>query len=79
MVLHLTEDYVQLVNNIMMLHWISKLENMYVKFNTNLLQKTFICYLMLPRVSALTDGHFQGAFFSMLSLCFNLNVRNSTY
>jgi hypothetical protein len=79
MVLHLTEDYVQLVNNKMMLHWISKLENTYVKFNTNLLQNTFICYLMLPRVSALTDGHFQGAFFSTCNLCFNLNNRNSTY
>jgi len=64
MVLHLTENCVQLVNNKMMLHWISELKNTYVKFNTNLLQNTFICYLILRHVSALTDGHIQGALFS---------------
>ena len=46
-----------------------------VNFNTKLLHSTFICSLMFRHVSALTVGHFQGAFFSMCSLCFNLYVK----
>jgi hypothetical protein len=50
-----------------------------VKFKTNLMHNTFICYLMLWHVLALTIGNLQGAFFSMCRLYCSLYVRNTTY
>jgi hypothetical protein len=50
-----------------------------VKFKTNLLHNTFICYLMLWHVLALTIGNHQGAFFSMCCLYCNLYVKNTAY
>ena len=41
-----------------------------MKFNTNTLHNAFICRLMLLRVSALTVGLLQEAFFNARSLCF---------
>ena len=49
----------------------------HVKFNTNLLQNTFVYCLMLRHVSAFTVGHLQGAFFNLRSFCFNLHGKKS--
>jgi len=57
----------------------AKIVGMYVKFNTNLLHNTSICYSMLRHVSAWAFSSLQGAFCGMCSICFNLFVRNSTY
>jgi hypothetical protein len=48
-----------------------------VKFNTILLHKTFICWLMLTHVSAFNVDHLQGAFCNLCDLYWNLHIRVS--